>query len=541
MNYIKTCDYLSYEAHFTFNDKGDKRYKTLLGGILSLISIIISVSFSIYFSLKLIYKEDSTITYSSERDNSINITYSNKLPFMFRLSDTYSIALNQYNLYNITLLIWYSKIDYKSNKLIQYYDQVFIEKCDIEKHFETYKNYFINIPDLETYFCPRERLYNQSLYGIYGDHKPFLYYVFYFSKCNNLTNDNLCLSDEDSEKILSDAYLDVKYISYLIPEKSNKKNVIVKSDRFLVSATIYKRIWFFFSYIKYYIDTGYFFTSYKKDEYHQFENSKIDIDIRDKNLNDVPGTFLSITILNSGNVNIYKKTFLKIQDYLATIGGIIKAITYICYLLNYFNAINSYYSVLIKDFLIENQIKKKSINTQDLDKSNSNLKLTNFISGNMKKNNIYNNNNNKKNNKKVNSNKNIPIIPKTKSTPLAVQNNNFILKKLKDKENFEQKYHKKLFLPFLFATTSYNDKKEIDWNIKTINRKLNIITVLNLLEQIEKIKKELDVDCWITTGNNNNLNSSLSIIPENECNNHSIFTQGKKTTNILERIQSKNK
>ena len=246
---------------------------------------------------------------------------------------------------------------------------------------------------------------------------------------------------------------------------------------------------------------------------------------------------MSITILNSGNVNIYKKTFLKIQDYLATIGGIIKAITYICYLLNYFNAINSYYSVLIKDFLIENQIKKKSINTQDLDKSNSNLKLTNFISGNMKKNNINNNN---KNNNKTNSNKMIPIIPKTKSTPLAVKNNNFILKKLKDKEKFEQKYHKKLFLPFLFVTTSYNDKKEMDWNIKIINRKLNIITVLNLLEQIEKIKKELDVDCWVTTGNNN-LNSSLSIIPENECDQPSFFMQGKKTTNILERIQSKNK
>ena len=157
MNYIKTCDYLSYEAHFTFNDKGDKRYKTLLGGILSLISIIISVSFSIYFSLKLIYKEDSTITYSSERDNSINITYSNKLPFMFRLSDTYSIALNQYNLYNITLLVWYNQFDNQTNKLIQNYDKIIVEKCNIDNHFSDYKNLFYNIRDSDNYFCPRIR------------------------------------------------------------------------------------------------------------------------------------------------------------------------------------------------------------------------------------------------------------------------------------------------------------------------------------------------------------------------------------------------
>ena len=68
-----------------------------------------------------------------------------------------------------------------------------------------------------------------------------------------MTNQNLCLSEE--EKILWDAYIDVKYMSYLISEKNNKKNIIVKSDRFLVSSTLYKRIGFF-SYIKYYIDNG---------------------------------------------------------------------------------------------------------------------------------------------------------------------------------------------------------------------------------------------------------------------------------------------
>ena len=77
--------------------------------------------------------------------------------------------------------------------------------------------------------------------------------------------------------------------------------------------------------------------------------------------NKISENFLSVEILNSGNINTYKKSYLKIQDYLATIGGIIKAINYICTSLNYFNAQNSYYSKLIRDFLIENQIKKKII------------------------------------------------------------------------------------------------------------------------------------------------------------------------------------
>ena len=503
MDYIKKFDFISYKAHFTFNDKGDKRYKTLMGGILSLISLIISFSFITYFLYRLIYKEDASIMFYSERDSNINISYSYKLPFMFRLSDSYSIALNQQNLYNISLLVWYSYINNETNQLIQNYDKIIVEKCNIDKHFNGYKNYFNNIPDLESYFCPRERLNNQSLYGIYGNHKPFIYYVFYFSKCNNLTNNNLCLTNEEIEDKLNDIYLDIKFLTYSIPKENEKKmdNIIVKSDRFLVSNTVFKRLWFFFNYVKYRTDNGLLFSSYLKNEYHQYENSRIDIDLKDKKLNEIPGTFLTVTILNSGNVNIYKKNYLKIQDYLATIGGIIKAITYICHILNYYNSINSYYAILIKDFLIENQIKKKKYKIENIDQSNqSNCNLSkNYL--------------------------NIPTIPKTHSTPIRSNKNLFMIK-LKEKEVFEKKFQSK-FLHLNFTTKSYNDKKEIEWNIKIINKKLNIINILNNLEQINKIKKELDIDYL----SNQNISPNLSIIPENEVkrNNFILDNQfGKK-------------
>jgi hypothetical protein len=478
MKYIKTCDYLSYEAHFTFNDKGDKRYKTLLGGILSLISIIISVAFSIYFSFKLIYKEDATITYSSERDNSINITYSNKLPFMFRLSNTYSIALNQYNLYNITLLIWYSKIDYKTNKLIQYYDQVFIEKCDIEKHFETYKNYFINIPDLETYFCPKQRLYNQTLYGTYGEQNEYKYYMFYISKCSNDTNNNLCLTNELIDSSLSMSFLDIKYLSYSLDsyKSKNQESLIVISDRFIASSTVYKRIWLYFTKIKYLTDNGLLFTSKHYSYFHQFDYLRIDTDLRNISLNVIPNAFLSLTLLNSGNIGYYKRISLKIQDYLATIGGIIKAITFLCQCLNYFNASNSYYCKLIKDFLIENQIQKKNIKINEITNS-KNYNIIDKSDGYIFK---------------------TPSVQyRTKAIKMSSQNFDFynksksvVFETLKEKEIFEKKIRTN-FLPLLFSAKTSQDKKEMKWYIKNINKRLNVINVLNMLEQVEKIKNDL--------------------------------------------------
>ena len=253
MRHIKKFDFLSYQAHFTFNDKGDKRYKTLMGGILSLITIVISSGFILFFSYKLVFKKDANLFFSSERNETISIKYSYKLPFIFRLSDSFSIPLNNENLYNISFLVWYNYFDNETNKFIQRYDKVSIEKCNIEKHFGDYKKYFSDVSDLQSYFCPKERLSNQSLYGIYGDDKPFIYYVFYFSKCKNLSDNNLCLSNEKIDEKLSDIYLDIKFVSYSIPKSNdlNSHNVMIESDRFLISTSVYKRIWLFFDYINF--------------------------------------------------------------------------------------------------------------------------------------------------------------------------------------------------------------------------------------------------------------------------------------------------
>ena len=159
--------------------------------------------------------------------------------------------------------------------------------------------------------------------------------------------------------------------------------------------------------------------------------------------------------------------------------------------------------------LIENQIKKKKYKIENIDQSNqSNYNLSkNYL--------------------------NIPTIPKTHSTPIRSNKNLFMIK-LKEKEVFEKKFQSK-FLPLNFTTKSYNDKKEIEWNIKIINKKLNIINILNNLEQINKIKKELDIDYL----SNQNISPNLSIIPENEVkkNNFILDNQfGKKKTNILGKI-----
>ena len=522
INLITKADLYSYEAKFTFNEKGDTGLKTLIGGILSLFSIITVVIFSLYFMIRLFLRQDATIIYSSIRDDSIEISYSYLLPFMLRLSDSYSIPLESKHLFNISLYIWYTNTSkYNKNEIVQYYDILYLEKCNIYQHFNNYSQYFKKMNDINTYFCPINRLSNQSLYGIYGNNEPFLYYNFYFSKCINSTlNNNSCKSDIEIEKILQNAYLDIRYIDYSIDNLNKKKveEIHIRNERLGISISVFKRIWLYLKTISYITDNGLFYNSYSSEIFHQYDSIRIDSDLRDFSYNIINGTFATLTIGNSGVVDIYKKSFLKFQDYLATIGGITKAISFSCYLLNYFNSRNSYHKKIIKDFIIEHQVdEKKNVSKNNI---NSTSRINFLLNGQEIKNSkslnnnyfkkhfkrqtsLFNNKNNIDHHLKVENNEYYNKSDndnKENSQKNNLRMNSFTLipYKLKQKEKFEKKYSIS-FLPI--QLTKKHIKNEFNNYIKMINKRLNIIYVLTVLEHFKNLDKN--------NNNNSNLNSSL--------------------------------
>ena len=79
----------------------------------------------------------------------------------------------------------------------------------------------------------------------------------------------------------------------------------------------------------------------------------------------IKGTFLSFTVLSTGHIQRYHRKFVKIQDYMATYSGIIKAISLVSIFMNYFYSQNQYYFRLINDLLflknnyLKNMMKRK--------------------------------------------------------------------------------------------------------------------------------------------------------------------------------------
>ena len=268
-------------------------------------------------------------------------------------------------------------------------------------------------------------------------------------KCNNKTNNNSCLKNEEIEKTLKYTYLDIKYIDYKIDNFNNKnpKILIIRNERILTSINVFKKIILSFKKIIYMLDKGFFYEIFSKKIFHQYDNLHIDTLLIENE-----DTFLSLIILNSGETIKYKKTFLKFQHYLGYIGGIINSITFIFYLINYFNSKNSYYKKLIKDFIIENQIKKKSINKKVITFDKNALSSTSNKLLNMKNVMIP---------KKATIQSKIENIKKTFNNK---EKNTFnIFNRFKEKDDIDRKF---TFTIFPLNLITFNNRKELNGILK---------------------------------------------------------------------------
>ena len=220
--------------------------------------------------IRMFKREDVAIIHSTFISPFVNITFSNKLPFLLRISDDNSLPYNEdEKLYYITSSIWYGGTNDSSLIGIapQHSVSLNISKCDINIHFEKeFKKYFENFHNLSSYYCLLPRNYSQTIYGLYGNIYPFSYYSFTLRYCKNSSeNNNSCYSYEEMKEKMMPPYLDVVFIDYSINslDKNDVKQLFIRKERYEISTVLYKRIWLYLDNIIYNIDNGYIFSKKK--------------------------------------------------------------------------------------------------------------------------------------------------------------------------------------------------------------------------------------------------------------------------------------
>jgi hypothetical protein len=195
-----------------------------------------------------------------------------------------------------------------------------MEKCN-ENNFGIYKKYFEGVKELDRYFCIKNESFVIDLYGTQGS--VYKSWSFLFNKCANDTSN--CRSDMN--KLLENVDVEISFLDNYIDHEivENPYNSYLRTDLISVSNSLHKKINYLMKQIIYNSDIGYVFDGLKRDEFYHFSEPLETFDIR--RYDAIPGNFMNVNYVIDNKNQIYFRSYLKLQDFLAIMAGLIQLVS----------------------------------------------------------------------------------------------------------------------------------------------------------------------------------------------------------------------
>lgn len=357
------------------------RFKTVYGGTLTILIVMLIIAASISFGLDLLQRKNSTITYNLLPADETNRAEVGDFPYMVALLDNgLKLLPEEDRWYSFLSETWDFYPQNSTDGTIQMAltrKKILTERCNIDKHFGKYRELFKDVPYLNHHYClvPGQ---NVTTYGLYGSTKPNNFIDHWISTCVNNTalNKTDCYSREQSKARLVNTYISYVFLDTAIDHNDveNPTKVVLRSEILPVSSSIYKRIFFYLRTISYKTDYGFIFQDIKEELIFQVSDSKENVDLRPEGT--VPGSFALISVLMDKYNNFYFRKYYKGQNFLADMGGIIKGLMIIGTCLNFLISEEFYFIDLIKSLypvdIVKDSQRKQNSKMFDIDNSCNN-------------------------------------------------------------------------------------------------------------------------------------------------------------------------
>ena len=337
--FLLNCDFIGVSPRIYY--KGNFRFKTQTGGILSLLLSLFLIIISIYFIYIFLSKESFTLY-----ENLVTITRAHKI---FKKEDFSIILLDKYfqnienssQIYSIYADIWTDKRYYddgifKSNTNIT---PVSIEKCNITNYdkFELWKNEKL----INDSICFSEEAIESHINstGVFGE-TGYTGVVFWISLCTNSTYKNNCYPIEKSKEILDNVFVYVKILDIYFEHGNLNNNAIeyIHSDLIQASSSIYKRVWYLFREVEYISDEGILFMEKKTKKFTTLSSSYNSVDQREKPT--IENAFFALSLNMDGTKKLINRKYYKIQNLFADINGLFQIAYFFSFSINFIYCYN---------------------------------------------------------------------------------------------------------------------------------------------------------------------------------------------------------
>jgi hypothetical protein len=342
------------------------KFKTKVGGAISLLFFITIAMGIIYFGKELFNKEHPSLIQANIYDQDpgrFNLT-GDAFRFFVGIED---INFNYYidpSIYTIaaSLPIITRSMDPNGQPVFDYnnFIPLRVEQCKLNVHFANFKDQFDNQP-LSSLLCINPNDADKTyLRGSFGEIE-YAYLSIKLSSCRNgTTHGVICKPQEEIDHMLNGGYVAVNFIDTLFdpskfetPYKYSRKNFFTT-----FSKKYYKEWTFYFNNVDYYTDAGLLMEDKDLSNYLIFEKTYELLDLREED------NFLNIAIRLSNTRNVYNRKYMKLQDFLAQMGGLVNGLDIILKLILTSYGLNNYFRSMINCLFIlsEDKPKQKTAN-----------------------------------------------------------------------------------------------------------------------------------------------------------------------------------
>jgi hypothetical protein len=320
---------------------GYKSQRSYIGAFISIICCSCVFMFFIYFFEKIL---------SHSKPNMVVSNLIDDLPDKYYFNDDFVFAIS---------LQFPNYTNYVNERIY------FLKLYDVEYHFLEDNSYIFkekeipitlcsnyNIKVLPEYFggLNLKQLYCANFSGYYleGEYgqKKWRTLNFKFSKCRNFSNYNNCLNQEEIDKYLQSGYVDIFMTDKMIVPKDfkNPTKIYGKNIFDSINGKEYMDYWIYLKRLEVQTDEGIIFEQIAKTSVISFEKtSTMKYSLLDE-------TFLQVILRISINKDIYDRTYMKLQEALANVGGMVKIIFTIGEILNYLTKIILYRNYILQFF-----------------------------------------------------------------------------------------------------------------------------------------------------------------------------------------------
>jgi hypothetical protein len=340
---FKTIDL--YGTNFQFNIFNKNKFKTMIGGFLTLICFILVILFSFFLGSDFFYKTNPKIITENiipqESPKPLLLTPEN-LVIGWRFSDNNGASVDITN--KIYPVITYYKLHFNSTTSEDIIEILQLTKCNSQNSkrpdfkFESFDLYCMDWTSL-----------NYSLGGYWNE--DFIDYfemvMYYCPEGSKFSPEKNCTDLKVIKELVAEAegglYFDLFYpkFSFQPSEYSQPLQIEYLTHFFKVSLTINRVDRFYFENVELNDDQGWLMKNPQLSSILSFNRISSDFSYFDLNYygkKGEPSDFYHLNLYSLKNKFSIKRSFMKIQDYAAVMGGFIKFISFISAIIsNFFN------------------------------------------------------------------------------------------------------------------------------------------------------------------------------------------------------------